>query len=121
MGLLRNEGHWLAIGVLCIALASCSALLEPLYHQPTDPVTGLPTGPAEPVMDEDGTPRTVGEELADDVDEKGGLVAGAAGNIVGALTGNPATGMLAAWILGQLVAGAAGSIRRRGSNAPKPE
>lgn len=123
-------GEWTALvllamllGLMVVSVSGCSllgaGLDQPVTTQPIDPATGLP-GPAQPVMDEDGTVRTGGEALADRVEGAAGDTGSVVGGVVGAVTGNPLLGAMAAALLAQLGAGAATSLRKRHTGAAPP-
>lgn len=100
---------------LLVAMASCASLERPVYTQPVDPITGAPTGPAVPVMDPDGTTRTVGETLADGLDS----AVGTAGHLLTLGTGNPILGTALGGLLASVGYVGSRKLRGRGGAPPK--
>lgn len=99
------------VGVLlCVFLiAGCSALGNPVYTQPIDPTTGAPVGPAVPAQNEDGTPMTVGDTIADTIDGLTPAITGTATAIGGPMGGILVAGLLAFGV---------GAVRNRKKNPP---
>jgi len=92
-------------------VASCSVLDKPVYVQPVSPETGMPIGEPVAATNPDGSPLTVGDQLAATVEENAGLIAGT-GTALGGPAGG-ALGGLAALLL-------AGVLRnRKGKGASK--
>ena len=89
-----------------LALTGCHLLEKPVYA-PGEPLPdGTPTPPVA-VVDPDGTERTVGEELADAIDE----IDDAAAGTLGALGGPLAPLMALAGMLG--LGGTAAALRKK--------
>ena len=104
-------------GVVFVAACQSTGWDQPTYRTP--PATPEnPTPAPEPVVDPDGTYRTVGEETADRI-ESGAAVGGAT---VGGLLGGPLA-PLAPILAGQAASVVAALLRRRhpGAVAAPPE
>ena len=100
--------RWIVLAALAASLSGCASLLgETVYTVPA-PTPENPTPAPVPVLEEDGTTRTVGEELADQIESGGSTVGATAGGVLGG-----PFGPLAA-ILGAVgAATAAGALRTR--------
>ena len=103
-----------ALAILLVAgLCGCASLLDQPVYQPGPVGPDGVAGPPTPVLDPDGSSRTVGEHAADAIEEQAASV----GATLGGLLGGPMAPLagVAALLLGS---GAATTLRRRHPGKP---
>jgi hypothetical protein len=100
---MRTHLHTYVL-VLLVSCLGCKAIDLGGVISYTDPDTG------------EVVETTVGNALADQVEESGEIIGGVAGKALGVATGNPVVGVSASALIAALIAGGAGKLRRK-----KPE
>jgi outer membrane lipoprotein SlyB len=85
----------------CVTCLGCAGLELGTEIEFTNPETG------------EVVETTVGDALADQVEETGEIVGGVAGKALGALTGNPVVGVSASALIAALIGSGASRLRRK--------
>lgn len=105
---MRSRVHeWLLAAIVCSL--GCKAIDLGTEVSYTDPDTG------------EVVETTVGDALADQVEESGEIIGGVAGKALGVATGNPVVGVSASALIAALIAGGADKLRRKKKQAEEED